>query len=102
MFSHRAHPNQLDLSADFLIFQDDIFLLIAQRTGHSQGEEEGMEWVGTRVAWQRQKAEDVARQQEAVHMRKETHSYSNKSIRNRGQGHLLAPLVPTTENMFLE
>lgn len=42
------------------------FLHNAQRTGQSQDEEEGMEWVATCVAWQKQQAEDVVRQQEAA------------------------------------
>lgn len=65
MLSHKAQPSQLDLSTD-IPFLRMIFLHNAQRTGQSQDEEEGMEWVATCVAWQRKQAEDVAKQQEAA------------------------------------
>lgn len=39
---------------------------------------------------------------EGVHMRKETHNESNKNIRTRGEGQLLACLISITGNIFLE
>lgn len=77
------------------------FVHNAQWTGQSQGEEEGTEWMATRVAWPRTRRGRSQRQEaaEGGGSQEEGVTQSNKSFGTRGEERFRAFLIQIPGNV---